>query len=92
MIDTEFEDLVAARAHALNVLVTFARNISNADDFGDMLGALRLTELAAQQARSAIIREARAAGDSWENIADALGTSTQAARSGFELPNHQQPQ
>lgn len=83
MIDTEFNDLVTSRTRRLNTLVSSARNISNADDYGDMLGALRLTELAVQQTRSAIIREARAAGDSWEDIADALGCTAQTARQRF---------
>ena len=83
MIDTDFHDLVTARTYALNILISSARNISNADDYGDMLGALRLTELAAQQARNSIVREARAAGDGWEDIAAALGCSTQVARTSF---------
>ena len=83
MIDTEFNDLVTSRTRRLNTLVSSARNISNADDYGDMLGAFRLTELAVQQTRSAIIREARAAGDSWEDIADALGCTAQTARQRF---------
>lgn len=84
MIDSEFNDLVSSRAQTLNILVSFAKNISNADDYGGMLGALRLTELAAQQARSAIIHEARAAGDAWEDIADALGSTTQEVSTRFE--------
>lgn len=83
MIDTEFNDLVTKRVQALNVLVSAAANIANSDDYGDMLGALRLSELAAQQARNAIIREARAAGDPWEDIALALGCTTQNARTRF---------
>lgn len=83
MIDSEFDNLSSSRIHTLNILVSSARNISNADDYGDMLGALRLTELAAQQARIAIIREARAAGDEWEDVAAALGCSAQQARAHF---------
>lgn len=83
MIDTEFDDLVTSRVQTLNVLVSMARSISNADDYGDMLGALRLTELATQQARYAVIQEARAAGDAWEDIALALGCTTQNARTRF---------
>lgn len=84
MIDTEFNDLETNRVQVLSILVCAAGNIGNADDYGDMLGALRLTELAAQQARVAIIREARAAGDAWEDIAYALGCTTQDARTRFE--------
>lgn len=84
MTDTEFSGLATNRVRALHILVSSAGNIGNADDYGDMLGALRLTELAAQQTRNAIIREARAAGDSWEKIADALGCSVQYARRRFE--------
>lgn len=83
MIDTEFDDLVTSRLQTLNVLVSSARSISSADDYGDMLGALRLTELAAQQARNAVIHEARAAGYAWEDIALALGSTTQNARTKF---------
>lgn len=83
MIDTEFDHLVTSRTRTLNTLVSSARNIGNADDYGDMLGALRLTEIAAHQARIAIIREARAAGDEWEDIGAALGCSTQWARARF---------
>lgn len=84
MTDTEFNDLKTYRVQALTILVSSAGNIVNADDYGDMLGALRLTELAVQQARIAIIRESRAAGDSWEDIADALGCTTHYARVHFE--------
>lgn len=84
MIDTEFNDFETNRVPALSILVCAAGNIGNADDYGDTLGALRLTELAAQQARIAIMREARAAGNAWEDIADALGCSTQHARAQFE--------
>ncbi|MCT1551788.1 hypothetical protein [Brevibacterium casei] len=84
MIDTDFSNLVTRRAHALDVLICCVRSIANADDYGDMLGALRLAELAAQQVRIAIIREARAAGDEWEDIAYALGCSAQDARTRFE--------
>lgn len=84
MIYTEFSDIVTNRTHAINILVSSARNISNADDYGDMLGALRLTELAAQQVRVAIVSEARAAGDEWEDIASALGCTAHDARTRFE--------
>lgn len=84
MIDTEFSNLATRRAHTLDVLICSARSVANADDYGDMLGALRLAELAAQQVRIAIIREARAAGDEWEDIAYALGCSAQDARTRFE--------
>lgn len=83
MTEIKFSRLVTHRDHTLKVLVSIARNIANADDYGDMLGALRLTELAAQQARIAIVDEARAAGDTWEDISLALGCSTQEARSRF---------
>lgn len=83
MTDAEFSDLATSRVHTLNILVSSAKNISNAEYYGDMLGALRLTELATQQARIAIIREARGAGDTWEDIASALGCTTLRARSQF---------
>jgi hypothetical protein len=84
MIDTEFSNLVTSPVQTINILISSAGNIVNADDYGDMLGALRLTELAAHQVRIAIIREARAAGDNWEDIAYALGCTAQDARIRFE--------
>lgn len=71
------------RTQALNTLTTLAENVAQADDYGDMLGALRLVEIAADNARRAIVADARAAGDTWQSIADALGTTRQAAQQRF---------
>lgn len=76
---TDFNQLTTQRAEALDTLIVTSQGIAQADDYGDMIGAVRLVELAAQQARKAVIVEARAAGEPWQNIADALGVSRQAA-------------
>lgn len=60
-------------------LLAAASTIEGNGDYGDMLGALRLVELAADAARHAVIADAREAGQTWQTIADALGTSRQAA-------------
>lgn len=75
----DFNDATTARAAALDTLIQTAERVASAGDYGDMIGAVRLVELAAEQVRRAIIREARAAGDSWQLIGDALGTSRQNA-------------
>lgn len=70
------------RTPALQTLqsLTAAATIEGNGDYGDMLGALRLAELAVEHARRAVVRDARAAGQTWQTIADALGTSRQAAQ------------
>lgn len=68
---------------ALNTLITMAENVGSADDHGDMLGALRLVELAAADARRAIVQDARESGQTWQSIADALGTTRQNAQQRF---------
>lgn len=83
-IDREFNDLTIKRAGALGTLITISLGINEADDYGDMMGVVRLVELAAEQARRAIIAEARAAGYQWEDVATALGMTTQEARIKYE--------
>lgn len=68
------------RTQSLDILASWAEGVGAGDDFGDMLGALRLVEIAAGNARSAIIADARANGETWQSIADALGISRQAAQ------------
>lgn len=73
----------STRQARLDVLIGTASTVADADDYGDMLGALRLVEIAADQARRAVVAEARAAGVTWQTIADALGTSRQNAQQRF---------
>lgn len=49
-------------------------------DLLDTLGALRLVELAAEQARRAVVAQARAEGITWQDLADTLGVSRQAVQ------------
>lgn len=68
---------------AIRTLENVTAMVSRTDDFGDALGAIRLVELAADQARRAVIADARAAGESWQSIGDALGVTRQAAQMRF---------
>ena len=54
-------------------------------DLANALGAIRLVELAAAQARRKVVDRMRHQGDSWEKIGDALGISRQAAHERFSL-------
>jgi hypothetical protein len=81
----DFNTATLNRASSLDALIGFAESIGSRDDLLDMLGSVRLVELAAAQARSAIVNEARASGYTWEEIGDALGTSRQAAQQRFGL-------
>lgn len=49
-------------------------------DLLDTLGALRMVELAAEQARRAVVAQARAEGITWQDLADTLGVSRQAVQ------------
>lgn len=71
------------RQQPLRTLALLADSIEGNGDFGDMLGAIRLVELAADAARRAIVADAREAGETWQSIADALGISRQAAHERF---------
>ena len=55
------------------------------DDLANAIGAIRLVELAAAQARRVTVERTRSQGDSWEKIGDALGISRQAAHERFSL-------
>ena len=79
----DFNSATTDRAGALDMLIGFAEGVGNADDLLDMIGSLRLVELAAAQARRAVVTEARLAGYTWAEIGDALGTSRQAAHERF---------
>ena len=79
----DFNEATTARAAQLDMLIGFAEGVSNSDDILDMIGAVRLVELAAAQARRAIVAEARAEGRTWDEIGDALGVSRQAAHERF---------
>lgn len=66
---------------ALTTLATLAATVAeHADDYGDLLGIIRIVEQAAEQARRAVVAEARAAGVTWQELGDALGTTRQAAQ------------
>lgn len=72
-------------AAALNTLAHLADSARlNFDtktvDLLDTLGALRLVELAAEQARRAVVAQARAQGITWQDLADTLGVSRQAVQ------------
>lgn len=71
------------RTKALDTLVTAARYVEGVKDYRDQLGAIRFVELAADQARRAIVAEARTAGTTWQEIGDALGVTRQAAEARF---------
>lgn len=86
MTDREFNELTIRRAGALDTLTTITQGITDADDYGDMVGAIRLVELAAEQARRTIIAEARAAGYQWEDVSAALGVTAQEARKRYDQP------
>lgn len=79
----DFNTATTARAGALDVLIGCAEGVANADDLLNMIGSVRLVELAAAQARRAIVTEARAGGFTWQEIGDALGTTRQAAQMRF---------
>jgi len=79
----DFNQATTDRAAALDMLIGFAEGVSNADDLLDMIGSIRLVELAASQARRAIVIEARLAGYTWEEVGDALGVTRQAAQQRF---------
>lgn len=79
----DFNEATIARAEALDTLVTKAESIASAEDYGGMLGAVGLVDHAAQQARRAIVTEARAAGGTWKEIGEALGVTRQAAEARF---------
>lgn len=64
---------------ALESLEFVAGTVRQADDALDMLGAIRAVELAAEQARRAVVSHARMTEFSWSEIGDALGVSKQAA-------------
>lgn len=71
------------RQQPLRTLALLADSIEGNGDFVDMLGAIRLVDLAADAARRAIVADAREAGETWQSIADALGISRQAAHERF---------
>lgn len=53
---------------------------TGAVDLMDTLGALRMVELAAEQARRAVVAQARAEGITWQDLADTLGVTRQAVQ------------
>jgi len=79
----DFNKATTARAEALDTLIIVSETVATAGDILDMIGAVRLVELAAAQARRAIVTEARAEGRTWDEIGDALGVSRQAAHERF---------
>ena len=79
----DFNTATVTRASSLDALIGFAESVGTRDDLLDMIGSVRLVELAAAQARRAIVDEARAAGYTWQEIGDALGVSRQAAHERF---------
>jgi hypothetical protein len=81
--ENDFNTATTARAAALDILIGFSESIATASDYGNMLGSVRLVELAADQARRAIVTEARADGWTWQEIGDALGTTRQNAQQRF---------
>lgn len=78
-----FNEATIARSQALDTLITAAEDVARAEDYGDMIDAVRFVELATDQARRAVVAEARAAGTTWREIGDALGVTRQAAEARF---------
>lgn len=78
-----FNETTIARSQAIDTLIAAAEGVARTQDYGDMIGALRFVELAADQARRAVVAEARAAGTTWQEIGDALGVTRQAAEARF---------
>lgn len=54
-------------------------------DLLDVIGSVRLIELAAEQFRRAVVHEARDNGHTWQDIGDALGTTRQAAQQRYSV-------
>lgn len=86
-----FNETTIARARALDTLITTSEGVARAEDYGDMIGAVRLVERAADQARRAVVAEARAAGTTWQEIGDALGVTRQAAEARFGDHSRRRP-
>lgn len=82
----DFNTATLNRSSSLDALIGFAESVGTRDDLLDMIGSVRLVELAAAQARRAIVNEARATGHTWAEIGDALGVSRQAAHERFGEP------
>lgn len=79
----DYNTATTQRAQELGTLISLAETVGGAGDLLDMLGAVRLVELQAGNARRAIVTEARAAGHTWQELGDALGVSRQAAQERF---------
>lgn len=79
----DFNEATQRRTAALDTLITHAEAIAGADDYGDMLGAVRLVELAAQQARRAVVVEAIASGQTWTEVGPALGMTGAEAETAY---------
>jgi hypothetical protein len=67
------------RNQAFQDLTSMIGALGNQDDLLDELGQLRIVELFAEKARRAVVQDARAQGFTWQQIADALGVTRQAA-------------
>ncbi|NKX94233.1 hypothetical protein HF995_13305 [Sanguibacter hominis ATCC BAA-789] len=73
---------------ASHALITLERQAASArlnyetevSDLLDTLGALRMIELAAEQARRAVVAQARTQGATWQTLADTLGVTRQAVQ------------
>lgn len=79
----DFNEATQRRAAALDTLITHAEAIAGADDYGDMIGAVRLVELAAEQARRAVVVEAITSGQTWTEVGQALGMTGAEAETAY---------
>lgn len=74
-------------ADALQTMASIAASMQRGHATGtavlDTLGGLRLVEIATMQARRAVVAEARGQGATWQEIADTLGITRQAAHERF---------
>jgi len=70
-------------AAVLEGLIFVSEAVPLAGDILDQIGAVRAVEVAADQARRALVAEARAEGRTWEDIGGALGVTRQAAHERF---------
>ncbi|GAA3762039.1 hypothetical protein GCM10022240_13290 [Microbacterium kribbense] len=81
-----YNEAALAASAALGTLIELTQQISGAGDTLDMLGAVRLVEIQAENVRRAIVTEARAEGLTWEQIGDALGISGQNVHETYSAP------
>jgi hypothetical protein len=68
------------RPEAFKTLKLMIDILGSQDDLLDELGQLRIIELATEQARRAVVHDARAKGITWQQLADTLAVTRQAVQ------------